>query len=409
MPPEPPLPNTPPALIEAGTPAFRRANMAMFIGGFSTFALLYAPQPVLPELSSEFGLSAAASSLAVSAGTGAMAFFLIPASILSDRYGRALVMRWSLAMAAVIATLGAFVQDFNQFLVLRALLGAALAGLPAAAMAYLGEEITPSAQGRAMGLYIGGNALGGMSGRVVSGFLTDFGSWRIAIAVLGVIGIVAAIAFWRALPPSLHFHARSVSPRAILADTRTIFADSHLRLLFACGFLLMGAFFGVYNYLGFRLLAPPFGLAQSAIGAIFLLYLIGSLSSAWAGRLSDRYGRSNVMWLMIVAAMVGLAVTLSGELVVVIAGVALFTFGYFGAHSTASGWVGRRALERRALASAAYLSCYYLGSSLIGSLSGIAWDKGGWPGLSLAVAACLVLALALALWMRRMTMRSKRA
>lgn len=401
----PPGPDRP-ALLEAGTPAFKRANVAMFIGGFATFAMLYATQPLLPELASEFAVGPAAASLSVSAGTGAMALLLIPASILSDRYGRVLLMKWSLMLAAVIATLGAFVPDFTQFLVLRALLGAVLAGVPAAAMAYLGEEVSPHAQGRAMGLYIAGNALGGMSGRVLGGLVADVGSWRVAVAVLGIVGIVAAIAFWRALPPSRSFRARPVSPAAILGDARVIFADSHLRWLFACGFLLMGAFFGLYNFLGFRLQAPPFGLTQSAIGAIFLLYLLGSLSSAWAGRLSDRYGRHNVLWLMIVAAMAGLATTLSGNLALVIAGVALFTFGYFGAHSTASGWIGPRAHERRALASAFYLCSYYLGSSLVGSLTGIAWDKGGWPGLTIAVAGCLSVALGLALWMRSATIRA---
>lgn len=394
----PPDPCPPP--IEAGTPAFRRANTALFIGGFSTFALLYATQPLLPELAREFDVGAARASLAVSAGTGAMACMLIPATILSDRYGRMALMRVSLALAAAIALLGAFVTDFTQMVALRALLGAALAGLPAAAMAYLGEEVAPNAQGRAMGLYIGGNALGGMSGRVLGGLLADLGSWRVALAVLGVLGVLAAIAFWRALPASHHFRARSVSPRAVLHDARVIFADGHLPWLFLCGFLLMGAFFGLYNYAGFRLEAPPHGLSQSAIGAIFLLYLIGSASSAWAGRLSDRYGRHNVLWGMVVAALAGLAVTQFDALSVIVLGIALYTFGYFGAHSTCSGWVGRRAGERRALASALYLSAYYLGSSLVGTSTGLAWDAGGWPGLTLAVGSCLLAALGLALWLR---------
>ena len=399
--------DTPHARLEAGTPGFRRANVAMFIAGFATFAMLYAPQPVLPELAERFAIGPAAASLAVSAGTGAMALMLIPASVLSDRFGRQALMKWSLTLAALIATASAFVNDFTQLLVLRALLGATLAGVPAAAMAYLGEEVSPSALGRAMGLYIGGNALGGMSGRVFGAIIADLGSWRIALATLGVLGIAAAIAFWRALPPSTHFRARPVSPRAIAHDARAIFADGHLRALFACAFLLMGAFFGLYNYIGFRLMAPPFGLGQTVIGMIFLLYLMGSLSSAWAGRLSDHYGRSNVMWWMIIVALGGLATTLSSHLVLVVLGVALFTFGYFGAHSTASGWVGRRSQERRALASALYLSAYYLGSSLIGSLTGFAWDHGGWPGLTVAVTACLTAALGLALWLRAATRRER--
>ncbi|MDD2873822.1 MAG: MFS transporter, partial [Azoarcus sp.] len=157
----------------------------MFVGGFATFAMLYATQPLLPLLSSEFGISPASASLSVSAGTAALALMLIPASVLADRSGREKVMKVSLALAALIALACAAVNDFSQLLILRALLGASLAGLPAAAMAYIGEEVSPRAQGKAMGLYIAGNALGGMSGRVLSALLTDLGSWRIVLITLG--------------------------------------------------------------------------------------------------------------------------------------------------------------------------------------------------------------------------------
>ncbi|MDV7399629.1 hypothetical protein RZS08_49905, partial [Arthrospira platensis SPKY1] len=103
----------------------------------------------------------------------------------------------------------------------------------------------------------------------------------------------------------------AITPRAVLSDIRTIYSNPPLVALFTCGFLLMGAFFGVYNYLGFRLQAPPFSLPQSLLGAVFLLYLIGSASSAWAGRLSDRYGRNNVVWAMMLVAGIGLATTLA--------------------------------------------------------------------------------------------------
>lgn len=392
--------------VEAGTPAFRRANAALFIGGFATFALLYATQPLLPELAREFGTGPARASLSVSAGTGAMALMLIPASLLSDRYGRTRLMKISLALAALIALASAFVSDFTQMVVLRALLGATLAGLPAAAMAYLGEEIAPNAQGRAMGLYIAGNALGGMSGRVFGGVLADLGSWQLALGVLGVLGLGAALAFWQILPASQGFRARSISPAAITADIRRIFSDSHMPWLFACAFLLMGAFFGLYNYTGFRLEAPPHALSQSALGAIFLLYLLGSLSSAGAGRLADRHGRHKVMGGMILLTLIGLGITQFDALAAIILGIALFTIAYFGAHTTASSWVGQRAGERRALASALYLSAYYLGSSLIGSFTGLAWDAGGWLGLSLALGACLLIALLLSAWLWATTLRA---
>ncbi|NMG44409.1 MFS transporter [Aromatoleum toluvorans] len=380
----------------------------MFVGGFATFALLYAPQPILPRLVSDFAVAPTTASLAVSLGTAALAMMLLPASVLSDRYGRQPLMKTSLALATVIAFATALAADFNQLLVLRMLLGAVLAGLPASAMAWLGEEISPRAQGRAMGLYIAGNALGGMSGRFLVACITDWSSWRIAVATLAVLGLVATIVFWRCLPPSQHFRARDIHPARILADARTLFADAGLRRLFATAFLLMGVFTSLYNYLGFRLHAAPFGLGQSAIGAVFLLYFVGTLSSAWTGRLVDRIGRRAVLWTMILVSSTGLAVTTVDHLPAIVAGVAVFTFGYFGAHTTASGWVGRRAGERRALATAIYLCSYYLGASVIGTLSGLAWESRGWAGVTAALGVCIALAFSTAWRLRKLVPATSR-
>ncbi|HJV28813.1 MAG TPA: MFS transporter [Aromatoleum sp.] len=391
-----------PQLIEANTPAFVRTSLAMFAGGFATFAMLYATQPVLPKLAAEFAVAPAKVSLSVSLGTAALAMMLIPASVLSDRIGRRWVMRISLALATLAAAGSAIVTDFTQMLVLRMLLGAVLAGLPASALAYLGEEVAPGTLGRSVGLYIGGNALGGMSGRFLVAWLTDLSSWRIAFAATGVLGLIATVVFWLCLPESRHFRTRRGGPVQVLRNITQLFADTGLRSLFVIGFLLMGTFTSLYNYLGFRLHLPPFSLGQTAIGGVFLLYLVGSFSSAWTGQLVDRLGRRQVLWVMILGCGIGLMVTLADNLAAVISGVAIFTFGYFGAHTTASGWVSRRAGDRRALATAVYLTGYYLGGSVIGTLSGFAWQHDTWPGVATAIGLCVVLALIGALRLRHL-------
>lgn len=387
--------------LVAGSPAFRHVNVAMFFGGFASFAMLYGTQPLLPLLSAQFSLDPAAASLAVSAGTAGLALALIPASVLSDRYGRESLMKFSIAAAAAVCTASAFVADFGQLLILRALLGVAIAGLPAAAMAYLAEEIAPAAQGRAMGLYIGGNALGGMSGRFLAALVTEGQSWRLALGLLGAIGVVAAVLFWRRLPASRHFRARDAAIGRILRDARVMLADPGLPWLFLIGFLLMGTFIALYNYLAYRLIEAPYRLGQSAIGAIYLLYLLGSAASALAGRLADRHGRRNVLWIMLALLAAGLLITLAAPLPAIVAGVAVSTFGFFAAHALASGWVSRRAPERPALAAALYLFGYYLGASIIGTAAGKAWSAGGWPGLVAMLGACTLVMIGAALRARR--------
>lgn len=389
--------------VHAGTAEFRRTAFGVFVGGFATFAMLYGFQPLLPQFSAEFGLSPAQASGIMSFATGALALALIPAGMIADRLGRKPVMVTALGLSACLTLVSAFASDFAHLLVLRALLGLLLAGLPAVAMAYLSEEIAPDSLGRSMGLYISGNALGGLSGRMLASALADFSSWRLAAGVLGGLGLFAAVAFWRNLPASRHFRPSRISFAAFAAGCRRHFSDPAMRWLFVVGFLLMGSFVSLYNYLGYRLALPPFSLRPGQIGLIFSLYLVGTWGSAWAGKLADRLGRRNVLWVLVAVMALGLCLTLTESLLLLLAAIGLFTFGFFAAHSVASSWIGRRATESRALASALYLSAYYLGSSTLGSASGLMWGVDGWRGIAGLLALCLVGCVAVALRLRALT------
>ena len=389
-----------PALIRAGTPEFRHTNRALFLGGFSTFALLYSVQPLMPQFSSEFYLSPSQSSWALSASTAALAVALLFASALSDNIGRKALMCFALAASAVMTIGCAFVESFSQLLVLRVILGIVLAGLPAVAMAYLSEEIDPPSLGYSMGLYIGGSACGGMSGRVLTALLSDFLSWRIALGMLGVAGLAAAVEFWRSLPASKNFHPISFNSTDILKGIRQHCADSGLPWLFCLAFLLMGCLVSMYNYIGYRLTEAQFGLRTSEVAGIFSIYLIGIFGSVWSGKLADKFGRRHVLWILLLIMMAGLLLTLSNSLAMIIAGMALFTFGFFGGHSTASSWVGRRADSPQALASGLYLFFYYLGSSVIGSFSGNLWTSSGWGGVVGGLAFLLTIALGISVYLR---------
>ena len=377
-------------------------NRAMFFGGFSCFALLYCVQPLMPLLSREFALTPAQSSLSLSLATAAMAISLVASSAISDRYGRKPLMVAALAISAVMTLLCALADGYGQLLAARVLLGIALGGMPAVAMAYLAEEIEAESLGLSMGLYISGSAFGGMVGRMLTSVLSDFFSWRVALAAMGVAGVLAAAEFWRSLPESRRFRVSAGGWRALPDNARSHLADEGLPWLFALAFLLMGCMVSAYNYISYRLLAAPFELRQSVVGGISFLYLLGIFSSVWAGRLADRYGRKGVLYLVLSLMLGGIVLTLSSWLPLVIAGLALFTFAFFASHSMTSSWVGRRA-RGAALASALYLFFYYLGSSVIGWAAGILWGRTGWAGVVMLLGTCLLGAVAIALHLRRLT------
>lgn len=386
--------------LRAGTKAFKNTSRAMFVGGFVTFAMLYSMQPLMPMFSHEFSLSPASASSVLSVSTIGLALFLIPASIMADRVGRKSVMCVAISLASILMVLSTFVSGFHQFLVLRAAVGIALSGLPAVAMAYLSEEVDPLSLGQSIGLYISGNALGGMSGRFLSSVLADHFGWRASVLVIGLIGVVGAWEFWRSLPASRHFKPVLFDAKRWFADVKAHFSDAGLPWLFLTAFLLMGCFVSLYNYLGYRLMAAPYNLSPSLLGAIFCIYVVGVWSSAWVGQLADRFGRRNMLWLMVLMMGLGVSMTLVQNLALMIIGIAMFTFGFFGGHSIASSWVGRRALKARALASALYLSAYYLGSSVVGSVSGLMWGVGHWYGVVSMIGLGLIVALLVALKLR---------
>lgn len=385
------------AYIQRGTLAFRRTNLALFSAGFSTFALLYCVQPLLPVFSRVFAVSPAASSLSLSLTTIMLAASVLMAGAVSEALGRKPVMIGSLFAAAVLNVIAALVPTWDALLIVRALEGIAFSGLPAVAMAYLSEEMDRPSVGLAMGLYIGGSGFGGMVGRFISGFLADIASWRVALAVIGIFGLVCAVVFWRTLPPSRHFHRRAFAIRELHASFVDHLRDAGLPWLFFEGFLIMGSFVTTYNYIGYRLLAPPYRLNQTSVGAIFIVYLLGIGSSTWVGDLAGRRGRRKVFWANIAVMLAGVALTLMSPLAVIITGVAVLTVGFFGAHSVASSWVGVRAQHSKAQASALYLCFYYLGSSIVGSCGGLFWSNSGWPGVAAFTGSLLTLALVISL------------
>nr|WP_229429859.1 MFS transporter [Massilia sp. ZL223] len=372
----------------------------MAFGGFSIFALLYCVQPLMPLLAQDFHLTPAQSSLALSVSTATLAVALLASSSVADRFGRKTVMVASMYFGAVLTLLCAFTFDYAQLVGVRGLLGLMLGGLPAVAMAYLSDEIEPTSLGLSMGMYISGSAFGGMSGRVISALISDFVSWRIAVGLLGAAGLYAAWEFSRSLPPSRHADTRPPRGPGFIDGLRVHLRDPGLPWLFAVPFLLMGSFVSLYNYIGYRLLAPPFELRQSAVGALSLLYLLGIFSSMWAGKLGDKLGRRNVLWLVMGVMIAGLLITLHDSVFAVVLGVGLATFGFFASHSVASSWVGRRAKPPQALASGIYLFFYYLGSSVVGWATGYVWEQWAWPGVVLMLGAILLVGLGIALRLR---------
>ncbi|MGN6598320.1 MAG: MFS transporter [Actinomycetes bacterium] len=393
-----------PAGYLPGDAGYRRVVVALFAAGVATFALLYSTQAIRPELADRFRVTPEAATLTVSLATLGLGVALLVAGAASDVMGRTRLIHWSVTAAAVVGLVCAAAPSWTALLVLRLLQGVVLAGLPAVATAYLREELHPSSQGRAAGLYIGGTALGGMSGRLLTGAVAELAGWRWALVAAGLLGLLCAAVVRALLPASRGFVAATADWRGVLQRLRRALSDPALLALYAVGGCAMGALVGVFNTLGFRLQAAPYGLGLGAASLVFLVYPVGSVTSTVAGRLADRVGRRAVLPVGAVVAVVGVLMTLAAPLTLVVLGTAVMTGGFFAVHGVASGWVPARAHAGGVASGQApslYLFTYYLGSSVFGSLAGRAWTDGGWAAVVALTTSLFVVTAVLALVLRR--------
>ncbi len=381
-----------------GSADYRRAILALFAAGAATFLLLYATQGLLPALTSSLRVSPARASLTVAAATGGLAVALLPMSALSERFGRTRVMTVSVFAAAAIGLLVPFAPGLTALVVLRAAQGVALAGLPATAMAYLAEEVSPRAVTAAIGLYVAGNSVGGMCSRVLTGLVAQLAGWRAALLVLGLLALSCAALFALSSPRARNFRPSRVSPRTLASAVAGHLRDPLLVRLYLLGLLFMSVFGSVYTVLGYRLSAAPFHLPEGVIGLMFLVYLVGTVTASGAGRLVARLGRRGSLYTGIALVTSGLLISLYDSLAGVLCGLVLITAGFFIGHSVASGAVGHTATRDRAQASALYLTCYYVGNSLGGLAGATAYHLAGWPGGAAVGLAAMAAATVVTLW-----------
>ncbi|KAA0921417.1 MFS transporter [Rhodococcus sp. ANT_H53B] len=374
-----------------GSREYRRLVLALLFAGVATFAQLYSVQGILPLIAANLDITPSLSSLAVGLATVGVAVSVIPWSVAADRIGRVRAMTASILTATTLGLLVPLSPSLEVLLVVRFFEGAALGGLPAIAIAYLSEEVHRNHTALAAATYVSGTTLGGLLGRIVAGPVAEYTNWRIGTLTVSVIAALAAALFvWLAPRPRtalVHSQIRDL-PGRLWVNLR----EPGMAALYGQGFLLMGGFVAIYNYLGFRLEAVPFGLPQSLISLIFVAYLSGTVSSRVAGNLATKHGRSVVLAGSTATMIAGVALTMASNLVVILTGLVILTMGFFAAHAIASGWTGQRAVHGRAQATSLYNLFYYGGSSVVGWIGGVVFQSLGWNALALFVIALALIA-----------------
>lgn len=383
--------------IDKSSPQFIRATFALFLASFCTYANMWDVQPLLPKFIAEYGVTHSVASLAVSCTSISLAVGLLVSGFFSESLDRKKLMGTSMILVTICSLLISVAPSFEVLLALRIVQGFTLAGIPAIALAYIGEEYHPKILGRVIGMYIGGTALGGSCGRFISSLVADFSSWRMSILVMAVLSAISCVIFFLTIPKSRNFQKKKVDVRKLFGYMMFHIKNEKAILIFILGFLTMGSFITFFNYIPFYLLEPPFEWNKWILGWMYLLYGFGIVSSSYFGKLGDRKPRYLTTSIAICLMVGGFILTFVPHSIVVLIGIILIIIGFFGAHSTCSAWVGRVVSTHKSQASSLYLFFYYMGASIMGTSGGLFYSSFGWLGVSIFVLSALGIAM-LSVW-----------
>ena len=353
-------------------------RLAIAINGFCAFLNLYAPQALLPELSREFGATAAEISTIMTASTLAVALTAPLTGVIADMFGRKRVITAALFAISVPTVMLVMAHDVDSIVAWRFVQGLFLPPIFAVTIAYVGDEWPPNEVAGVAGVYVTGSSIGGFAGRMVPGALADLIGWREAFLILAATTFVAAIVILIILPREKKF-VRSEGFGASLRQMLRHLRNPQLIATYAVGFGTLFNFIATFTYISFHLAAPPYNFSSTLLGALFFTYLGGTVAAPWAGRLIARFGRRNFVLTLIAIWIGGAALLLTPPLPVILFGLLVCATCGMLCQTVSTGFITLIAKEGRSSAVGLYVTCFYAGGSVGAFLPGLTWASYGWP------------------------------
>ena len=373
---------------------FSRNLVIALIATVIAFSTLYVPQPMLPLLASEFGVSASETGLL-------MTLAMLPLAIAPIAYGfflqaipARLMLQVALALLAVNQLCFLFATEFWHLLGLRLVQGLLLPAIFTALMTYCASMAAPGQVRRVMGFYIGATIIGGFSGRLVGGLFAGAFDWHTAFLVMGLLQLLPLLLLTR-VEADADINFARLDRRSALR----VLADREYRAMFLFLATVFFVFSGILNIVPFHLADIHPGSSPLLIAMLYLGYLVGAPISMFSDRISLLLGneRRGLMLGLVIHA-IGLTAMLFVALSGLILSMFLLAAGFFLVHALLSGLANHRAREHKGVVNGLYVSVYYLSGALGSWLPGYLYESFGWQVMILLF---LVLLTAGAVGIRR--------
>jgi YNFM family putative membrane transporter len=412
--------------------SYLRLQAIVFALVTASVANIYITQPVLPVLRQEFSADLVLVSFSVSAVILGIALSNLPFGLLADR----LPIHPIILAGGLFVALGGFVcavtKDLWLLIGARFVQGLFIPALTTCLAAYLAKTLPVERLNVVMGSYVSATVLGGLGGRLLGGWIHPPLHWRYAFVSASILILIATLSAFRWLPrtpvaveqrekstlrlPGLMAWVRSgltlrgakvrfkrrglAPPNGSIGFLELLKRWEYLRLYF-CAAGSFAIFSSIFNYLPFRLTAPPFSFSTELTTLVYLVYIVGIFMGPTSGRISNRFGSG--------ATLLGGAVILGGALALIlipaIAAVVLgllgICAGFFTIHAAAVGSLNRKLSRGHGRANALYVLFYYAGGWLGITATGFAYRLGGWSAVVCSGLFILIIPLIVGMGERR--------